>query len=57
MIIMKEKYFAPEINVIEFEAKDIIQTSGKVEKEEPDTWVETKGAFSVAPQNVNIFED
>lgn len=54
---MKEKYFAPEINVIEFESEDIIQTSGTVEKPGPDTWVETKGAVSVEAQDVSIFID
>lgn len=44
-----KKYISPEINVIEFEAEDIIQTSG----ETPETLKTPNGAVQLQTQDFN----
>ena len=50
---MKKTYITPDINVIGFEADDIIQTSGIVQELAPTSWSD---AVQLESQNINIFE-
>ncbi len=50
---MVKKYISPEINIIKFEAEDIIQTSGIIINSMPKS---LDGAEQLQTQDVSIFE-
>ena len=50
---MVKKYISPEINIIKFEAEDIIQTSGIITNSMPKSFDK---AEQLQTQNVSIFD-
>lgn len=52
---MEKKYTAPSFAVVNFEAEDIIQTSGNA-PQKAKMPKSLDGATSVAPQTIDVFE-
>ena len=50
---MKKTYITPEIRVVEFEAEDIIQTSGITEELSPLSWDDAEKLDS---RTISVFE-